>query len=103
MLLVDARCTLLPGRQGDFIRETKKIIQVVRKEAGCSRYELFADAGNPRVFHFIEEWESQNHLDNHLAQLHMREYLAKSAPWYAAPTSLTLYEVVGSRPVTPGH
>ena len=103
MLLVDARCTLLSGRQGGFIRETLRVIPVVRKEAGCTRYDLFADTGDPCVFHFIEEWESQDHLNNHLAQPHMREYLAKTAPWYASPTALTIYDVSGSRSVTPGH
>jgi hypothetical protein len=33
----------------------------------------------------------------------MREYLAKTAPWYASPTALTIYDVSGSRSVTPGH
>ncbi|MFZ1127609.1 putative quinol monooxygenase [Methanoregula sp.] len=103
MILVDARCTVLPERKGDFIRETQKIIPVVQREAGCTRYELLADVGDTGVFHFIEEWESRKHLDEHLAQPHMQEYLGKTAPWYSAPADLTLYDVLGSQSGTPGH
>ena len=53
MLLVDAQCTILPERREDFIREVKKIIPVVRKEAGCTRYDLLADTAGPTIFHFI--------------------------------------------------
>jgi len=94
---------ILPGRQEDFVREARKIKTIVQKEAGCTRYELLADASDAGVFHFIEEWESQEHLDKHLVQPHMLEYFAKTLLWHAAPTELIIYEVVGSRSVTPGH
>jgi len=97
MILVDAKCTILPERQGDFTGEVRKILTKVRAEAGCHRYELFADAHRTGVFHFIEEWESQEHLDKHLTQPHMQEYFAKTASWRAAPIELTLYEIRSSR------
>jgi quinol monooxygenase YgiN len=102
MILVDARCTILPERQEAFTGEVKNILKKVRAEAGCHRYELFADLHQPGVFHFIEEWESQDHLDEHLAQPHMKEYFAKTASWKAAPTELTLYEIRSSRSTTLG-
>ncbi|MDD1686362.1 putative quinol monooxygenase [Methanoregula sp.] len=97
MLLVDARCTILPEREQDFIREVKKIIPSVRREAGCTRYELVSDAYVPGVFHFIEEWESQEHLDEHLQQPHMQEYFRKTATCHSSPTVLKIYEVISSR------
>ncbi len=103
VILVDARCMILPGRQEYFVREARKIKTIVQEEAGCTRYELLADASDAGVFHFIEEWESQDHLDKHLGQPHMQEYFAKTSPWHAAPTELTIYEVVGSQSITLGH
>ncbi len=100
MLLVDARFTLMPGRQREFVREVEKILPAVRGEAGCTRYELVADASSPAVVHFLEEWESQQYLDDHLARPHMQEFFAKTAPWHAAPTELTIYEVLSSRSIT---
>jgi quinol monooxygenase YgiN len=102
MLLVDAQCTILPERREDFLREVKKIIPMVRKEAGCTRYDLVADTANPATFHFIEEWESQRHLDDHLARPHMKDYFAKTSACHAAPPRLKVYEVSGSQSATLG-
>jgi quinol monooxygenase YgiN len=100
MLLIDAQCSILPERRSDFIREVQKIIPLVRREAGCSRYDFFSDVSVPGLFHFIEEWESKKHLDDHLAQPHMQEYFAKSAKWQSSPTRLTHYEILSSRSIT---
>jgi quinol monooxygenase YgiN len=100
MLLVNARCNLLPERQTDFIREVQKIIPVVRREAGCTRYELLSDVCHPGIFHFIEEWESQRHLDDHLTSDPMQEYFSKTAQWHSAPTELKTYEIRSSQSVT---
>jgi quinol monooxygenase YgiN len=100
MILVDAKCAVVPERCEDFIREVKEIVPVVRKEAGCSRYELLSDGSAPGVFHFIEEWESQKHLDDHLSQPHMQKYFAKTGSWHGSPVLLTVYEIRSSRSIT---
>ncbi|HUH79147.1 MAG TPA: putative quinol monooxygenase [Methanoregula sp.] len=100
MLLVDARVSLVPGRRGEFLKEVRKILPVVRGEAGCTRYELAEDAFSPAVMHFLEEWESQAHLDRHLSQPHMQDFFAKTKPFHAAPTELKIYEVVSAQSVT---
>jgi quinol monooxygenase YgiN len=100
MLLIDARCTILPGQEGNFIREVRKIIPVVRREAGCTRYDLLSDIDTPGIFHFIEVWENQTHLTDHLAQPHMQEYFANTARWQSSPTKITHYEILSSRSIT---
>lgn len=55
--------------------ELKKVclglIEPTRKESGCRNYELYQDTTNPGKFTFIEEWESQEHLDIHLKTPHL--------------------------------
>jgi len=99
MILVDAQCTILPERQSDFIREVRKIIPVVRREKGCNRYELLSDTSYG-LFHFLEEWESQKHLDDHIARPHMQDYFAKTGPWQSSPTKLKIYEIVSTQSIT---
>ena len=99
MLLVDAQCSILPERNNDFLRQARKIIPLVRSEAGCLRYDLFSDLAVPGIFHFIEEWESKKHLDDHLAQPHMQEYFVKTDPWHLSPTQLKMYEILSSRSI----
>jgi quinol monooxygenase YgiN len=100
MIVVDARVTLVPERHREFIREVQKIMPVVRLEAGCSRYELVSDVSSPAVMHFLEEWESQRHLDDHLARPPMQEFFKKTTPWHAAPTELKIYDVLSWRSIT---
>ncbi len=90
----------MPERHRVFIMEAEKIMPLVRSEAGCTRYELVACVTSPTEVHFLEEWESQCHLDNHLVQPHMQEFFAKTAPWHAAPTELKIYNVLSSQMIT---
>ena len=59
----------------DKAMELKKVclglIEPTRKESGCISYELYEDKTNPGRFTFIEEWESQEHLDVHLKTPHL--------------------------------
>ncbi|PKL59178.1 MAG: antibiotic biosynthesis monooxygenase [Methanomicrobiales archaeon HGW-Methanomicrobiales-4] len=99
MLLVAARCRVLPDHFDDFANQVEQIIPLVREEPGCTRYELHADVFEQGLFIFCEEWESQKHLDDHIATPHMQEYFARTTGWMASPVELTLYEVSGRKNV----
>jgi len=99
MILVDAECFIAVEHRGDFIREVKKIVPTVLCEKGCTRYELMLSIYGVS-YHFLEQWESKEHLDAHLAQPHMQEYFTKTTPWHSAPTILTLYEIASTESVT---
>ena len=99
MLLVAAKCRVQPDHYQDFVQQVDQIIPLVRGEPGCTRYELHADVFDQGLFIFMEEWETQKHLDVHIATPHMQAHFAKSAEWMAAPTELTVYEVSGQKTV----
>jgi quinol monooxygenase YgiN len=99
MLLVAARCRVRPENYQDFITQVDRIIPLVRAESGCTRYEFHADVFAQGTYIFYEEWESQKHLDDHIASPHMRAHFAACAAWMAAPTELTLYEISGLRSI----
>ena len=99
MLLVSARCRVHPEHCRDFIDQVNRIIPLVRAEPGCMRYELHTDVFEQGLFVFCEEWESQKHLDDHIATPHLQDHFATCGGWMAAPTELTVYEVSGHRTV----
>ena len=100
MIVVTARCRILPESRVGFIEEVRRIVPLVCGEDGCIRYELVSDVFDPDTFLFIEAWESQKHLDGHLACRHMKEYFTKTAPYHSAPTELVIYEIQTMRSVT---
>ncbi|MFH0967375.1 MAG: putative quinol monooxygenase [Methanobacteriota archaeon] len=95
MLLIAARCRVHSDHFDDFANQVEQIIPLVREEPGCTRYELHADVFEQGLFIFSEEWESQKHLDAHIATPHMQEYFARTSGWMISPVELTLYEVTG--------
>ena len=99
MLLVAARCRVHPEHCEEFALQAGRIIPLVRAEPGCTRYELHADVVDAGLFVFCEEWETQKHLNDHIATPHMQAHFAKCAEWMASPTELTLYEVSGVQTV----
>jgi len=99
MLLVAARCRVHLEHCEDFALQVERIIPLVRAEPGCFRYELHANVFEEGLFVFCEEWDSQKHLDDHIATPHMQDHFLTCAEWMAAPTELTLYEVSGRQTV----
>lgn len=49
------------------------------KDAGCIRYELVQDLKNPQILTMLEEWESQEALNNHMNSEHFKEVMAATA------------------------
>lgn len=78
----------------DKIEETKKaltaLVEPTRKEDGCIQYDLLQDNTNPALFFFIEIWESNAHLDAHLATAHFLNWKEKSAALLESPMEVSL-------------
>lgn len=52
------------------------LVEPTRQEAGCLQYELLQNQANPTDFTFVEEWESHEALDAHLASAHIQAAVA---------------------------
>jgi len=85
MLHVIAEIDLHPGTRERFLAEFRRIVPLVRAEAGCLAYGPAVDADtdvpnqhrNPDRVTIIEQWESLAHLKAHLTAPHMVEYRPK--------------------------
>ena len=67
-----------------------------RKEPGCAVYAVSADIDED-VFRVIEEWESREHLAEHLATPHIGSFMARMADVRVIDTHIVQYEVVARR------
>jgi quinol monooxygenase YgiN len=63
------------------------MVAPTRAEAGCRFYELFASS-IPGQFYFNELWESQAHLDAHMATPHFTEIFGKAKELMAGAPEL---------------
>ncbi|MCI6256732.1 MAG: antibiotic biosynthesis monooxygenase [Clostridiales bacterium] len=66
--------TVEPGRREDFLRALAEngVLSRVRQEAGCLQYELFSAVEAPDRLVLLEQWDSQAHMDAHLAGPHFK-------------------------------
>ena len=67
MIVVQGDFTIKPGKRDEAIAAMTKVAKATQQEAGCIRYNFYADLEDPNRFIVYEEWESQAHLDAHLA------------------------------------
>lgn len=83
MIHVLATIELAEGQRDSFLEEFRKIMPVVRAEAGCIEYGAAVDipAGlpvetplRPSTVVVVEKWESLDALRAHLGAAHMIEY-----------------------------
>ena len=50
------------------------------KDEGCIHYDLYQDLEDPAVLTFLEEWESMEALEKHIAADHFKEIVPQFEP-----------------------
>jgi quinol monooxygenase YgiN len=86
---------VLAGTASDFLEAVRELqTETHAKDAGCIFYELFRNTADPLQLSFIEEWESQEALDAHMATEHFNRLLPKmnAALDPAKETAIKIYE-----------
>ncbi|MEB3293899.1 MAG: putative quinol monooxygenase [Synechococcales bacterium] len=67
------------------------VIEPTRQEVGCLRYELYHNLQDPTDFTFIEEWESEAALDQHLQSPHLQAAMGQLDGVVAAMPDIRRY------------
>ena len=68
------------------------IVDEIRKEDGCIRYDYYFSEKDPDEILLLEAWESKRHQEIHLEQPHM-ESLRAIKPEFVVSTSLGEFEL----------
>ena len=64
----------VPDKREAYVEALKAegLVDAVRKEEGCIRYDYYFSEKDPDEIILIEVWESQKHQEIHLKQPHMQ-------------------------------
>lgn len=70
--------TAKPGKRQDYLQELTDsgILQKVRAEEGCIRYDFYESAEQENTLLLVEEWQNADSQKIHLEQPHMKEAMA---------------------------
>ena len=89
MYTIYVKFDCVPGKREAFITRVKEegILAAVRAEDGCIRYDYYLSEKDPDEILLIEQWESKQHQQVHIAQPHMAQ-LRKIKEEYIETTRL---------------
>lgn len=82
-----------PGCRSRFVDAVKEagILEAIRQETGCKRYEYFYPAEQVDAILLVEEWESEYHQKVHMTQPHMADLMRLKAEYILNTTAETLH------------
>lgn len=66
MIIVRTVMTALPEKQKEVLQTLLSMIEPPEKEKGCLSYAIFSDIEDTNVFTLFSEWETRQHLDQHM-------------------------------------
>ncbi len=70
------------------------LVEPTLQEAGCIQYDLLQNQADPTEFTFVEEWESHQALDAHLASEHIQLAIARVPELLAAGPDIRRYTLL---------
>lgn len=76
MILVAGTIRIAGDRQDALLPAALTMIEKTRAEDGCHVYSFGWDMVEPGLIRIYEEWQSQAHLDAHIATAHMADWRA---------------------------
>lgn len=94
MIRVVAHLTSKPETIDETRAALEALIEPTRSEPGCIYYELMQNNDDPTDFTFVEEWESDEALDAHLASMHLQAFKARAAELLAAEPDIRRYSLI---------
>lgn len=73
---------------------TKEMVENTVKEEGCIKYEFFQDIKDPKVMMIIEEWESEEVLNLHMASEHFKRIIPQLNELREKPSEVSICKKV---------
>jgi len=85
----------VPGKREQYVEKIKQegILDAVRAEDGCLRYDYYFSEKDPNELLLIEAWESAHHQKVHIEQPHMAR-LREFKDEYVKNTVLGEFKVI---------
>jgi len=92
MLKFIARIDAKPGKEALVAEALAALVEPSRAETGCIAYEVCRMKDDHTKLVVLEEWASQEALDEHMASAHFQGFLAKTAGALAGEPRLEMLE-----------
>ena len=93
MMVVAGTARLKSGTEESVKALIREVVEATRPEDGCLSYTFFFEIDDTTLMHVFEEWESEAHLDAHLALPHTQKFLGSLGEYLAEAPDVKRYIV----------
>jgi quinol monooxygenase YgiN len=97
MIVVVGRVQTNHDKRDELIRIGQRVAQASRLEPGCLGYRLYEDTEAENAFVFIEEWASEEALQEHFATPHIAEFMGTFPATLTVEPDVRFHAVAGTR------
>lgn len=102
MILVTGHIDFDPDRREEFLAALEPLMKGSRADPGCVQYTFSADFENQGRVHVVEQWESDELMQAHMATPHFAEFGQAMQAIGVRGVKVTKHEVTSSRPLFGG-
>ncbi len=89
-----ARFTARAGKEEALKTVLFGLVPPTRRELGCYQYDLLVDNSDARQFCFVERWDDEAALDQHLETSHLKKALTQIEDLVEVPPEIRRYTLV---------
>ncbi len=93
MIVVVGRVQSDASKREALVRIGQQVASASREEAGCLGYRLYEDTEQENHFVFVEEWVSQEALEQHFATPHVGKFMRDIQPTLVAPPDVKFHTI----------
>jgi quinol monooxygenase YgiN len=97
MVVAIGRVTTDAENRDELVRIGQRIAAASRGETGCINYRLYQDTEDENAFVFVEEWRSEEALQQHFGTPHVAEFMAAIRDVIVEPPDVKFHTIAGSR------
>lgn len=91
---VVARFVARAGKEDALKSALTTAVAPTRRELGCYQYDLLENPKDPLEFCFVERWENDKSLDQHLDTAHIKSMLAQVEDLVDRPPDIRRYRLL---------
>jgi quinol monooxygenase YgiN len=96
MVVVVGRVRTDADRREALVRVGQAVAAASRNEAGCISYRLYEDTERENEFVFVEEWETNEALQQHFGTSHVGEFMRAIPATIVAPPDVKFHTIAST-------
>ena len=96
MIIVAGYLIIDPAHRETALAAIATGVTATRAEAGNVDYRFSPDLDDPKRFNLIEQWESEEAMNEHMATPHLAAFLEAIGPCLGGAAEVIRYDISGS-------